>query len=215
MTDRTADKSPRGAHRGEDDDAERRELDFSTYLPFRLGVLSQRLLRESASTYKKGPIPLTTPQWMVFSIIANYQPLVASEISRISLIDEVGVSRAVAGLQRLHLVIRRRSRQDQRVLEISLTEAGLEFYREMAAKMFDQQALIQAAVTPDELRMLLGLVGRLDAVCASMADLRRIYGEAVDVRDVVSSIPGTGAVLSDISRQGPAPPPAGKRRRAR
>lgn len=175
-------------------------LELSCYLPFRVGILSQRLLREASLIYKKARLPLTTPQWMVFCVLANYQPLVASEISRISLIDEVGVSRAVASLKRLGLVIRTKSRQDQRVLEISLTESGWVFYLELAARMEEQQALIQAAVTQEEFRMFLGLIDRLDGVMNSMADLRHIYGEAADVSEIYAGLPGSRAGRPDISR---------------
>ncbi|WP_375779398.1 MarR family winged helix-turn-helix transcriptional regulator [Bradyrhizobium sp. ma5] len=181
--------------------AEVATLDLSTYLPFRLGILSQRLLREASLIYKRASTPLTTPQWMVVCIVANHQPLLASEISRVSLIDEVGVSRAVASLERLDLVSRQKSRQDQRVLEISLTASGHALYRELAAKMQEQALLIQAAITREELQMFLGLLGRLDAVTTSMEELRRLYGEAADVSELFAELPAAARPRPEIPHE--------------
>lgn len=179
----------------------REGLELSSYLPFRVGTLSQRLLREAALVYKGARLPLTTPQWMVLCIVAGYQPLVASEISRISLIDEVGVSRVLMRIEKLGLVTRTRSRRDQRVLEISLTAAGWALYHELAAGMEAQQAFIKAALTQEEFQMLLGLIDRLDAVMNSSAAVRRVSNDVAEADEITPAGSGKKAATPD-----PSPP---------
>src|SRR2546430_3945893 len=63
------------------------------YLPYRLAVVATRMLREAARVYKTRRNPLTTAQWRVLAILANHEPLTATEICRISMLDKVAISR--------------------------------------------------------------------------------------------------------------------------
>jgi len=83
------------------------------YLPYRMAVVAARMLRDASRVYKSRRNPLTTPQWRSLGILANHEPLTATELCRISMLDKVAISRALAQLQRRGFVTRQRIDNDR------------------------------------------------------------------------------------------------------
>src|SRR5207302_2972502 len=108
---------------------------LNDYLPYRLAVIATRMLREASQVYKRRPDPLTTPQWRVLAILANFEPLTATEIGRISMLDKVAISRALAQLQRRGFVARQSIRDDRRALHVTLTAGGWRYYNDLVPEM--------------------------------------------------------------------------------
>jgi len=133
------------------------------YLPYRLGVVATRMLREAGRIYKQYDDRLTTPEFRVVAILANFQPLGASEISKVSMLDKVAVSRALAQLTRRGLVTRARTRRDQRILEVTLTAYGWDNYRKLVPLIRKQESALRAVINPAELNKLFGILDRYDA----------------------------------------------------
>jgi len=73
---------------------------LNDYLPYRMAVVAARMLREAGRVYKRRRDPLNTPQWRVLGILANHEPLTASEISKISMLDKVAISRTLVEMVR-------------------------------------------------------------------------------------------------------------------
>jgi DNA-binding MarR family transcriptional regulator len=140
------------------------------YLPYRLGVVATRMLREAGRIYKRFDDPLTTPEFRVIAILANFQPLGATEISKISMLDKVAVSRAVAQLTRRGFVTRSRTRQDQRILEVTLTSDGWSHYSKLIPLMRKQESALRAVINPTELNRLFGILDRYDAFFGALHD---------------------------------------------
>jgi DNA-binding MarR family transcriptional regulator len=154
------------------------------YLPYRVAVVGARLLRESARVYKRRPDPLTTPEWRVLGILANFEPLVASEISKISMLDKVMVSRALARMVRRGFVVKKRARQDQRVLEVTLTKAGWTYYRSLVPKFREQEAIMRSVLSPAEIETLFSMLDRFGAFFDRLDELRRLYGDHLETAEV-------------------------------
>jgi DNA-binding MarR family transcriptional regulator len=151
------------------------------YLPYRMAIVAAGMLQESGRVYKRDPHPLTTPQWRIVGILANFQPLVASEISKISMLSKVAVSRALSQLGRRGFVTRRRTRQDQRALEVTLTGKGWRYYNRLVPLMRQQEQMLCAILDPTELARLFLLLDQFDAFFATLQERRRLYGDADDV----------------------------------
>ncbi len=163
------------------------------YLPYRMAIVAASMLRESGHVYKRDRQPLTTPQWRIIAILANFQPLVASEISKISMLSKVAVSRALAELVRRSFVTRRRTRQDQRSLEVTLTSQGWRYYSRLVPLMRQQEQVLRAVLAPAELARLFLLLDQFDAFFAALQERRRLYGEAADLEARAPSQLGNGA----------------------
>ena len=103
--------------------------------------------------------------------------LLATEISRISMLDEVAVSRALSVLARRGFVQKRRNRQDKRAREVSLTPAGWRYYGAIMPRMREQNEIIRGLFNQGELSALYGALDRIDDLFKELSAQRRLYGE--------------------------------------
>lgn len=137
------------------------------YLPYRLAVVATRMLRDASRVYKSRRNPLTTPQWRSLGILANHEPLTATELCRISMLDKVAISRAIAQLQRRGFVTRQRIDGDRRARKINLTAAGWRYYNELVPDLRRQEDTLRAVLREGELERLYALLDRFDAFFAA------------------------------------------------
>lgn len=72
-------------------------LRLSTFLPFRLSVLSNAISQKIAELYDR-EFGLSIWQWRVMAVTADTPGISATEIGQRTQMDKVAVSRAVAGL---------------------------------------------------------------------------------------------------------------------
>ena len=158
------------------------------YLPYRLGVVATRMLREAGRIYKQQPDPLTTPEFRVIGILANFQPLVASEISRISMLNKVAVSRALAQLMRRNLVTRSPASKDRRALEVTLTAEGWRRYGALVPLMRRHENALRTVIDPADLNKLFEILDRYDAFFG-MLNTRRGRSGAAGCLELVASQP--------------------------
>ena len=132
------------------------------YLPYRLAVVATRMLRDAAQVYKSRRNPLTTAQWRTLAILANHEPLTATELCRISMLDKVAISRALAQLQRRGFLTRQRTDHDARARTVHLTAAGWRYYNELAPQMKRQEQTLRTLLKDGELERLYALLDRFD-----------------------------------------------------
>ena len=74
------------------------------------------------------PLGITWAQWGTLLKIANGRANTASELSRSMAGDTGSVTRMLGRLEQKGLIRRERSSEDRRVVQLSLTEAGLKLY---------------------------------------------------------------------------------------
>ena len=132
------------------------------YLPYRLAVVATRMLRDASQVYKRRSDPLTTAQWRVLAILANFETLTATEIGRISMLDKVTISRALAQLQRRGFVARRRLHDDRRVFDVTLTAGGWAYYNDLVPEMKRQEQVLRQVLDAADLRRLFDMLERFD-----------------------------------------------------
>ena len=132
------------------------------YLPYRLAVVATRMLREAAHVYKGRRNPLTTAQWRTVAILANHEPLTATELCRISMLDKVAISRALAQLQRRGFVRREPLPGDGRARRVMLTAAGWRYYTDLVPQMKRQEQTLRTVLKAGELEMLCAVLERFD-----------------------------------------------------
>ncbi|HWI37696.1 MAG TPA: MarR family transcriptional regulator [Burkholderiales bacterium] len=137
------------------------------YLPYRLAVVAARMLRDASRVYKRRRNPLTTPQWRTVGILANHEPLTATELVRISMLDKVAISRALAQLQRRGFIARHKLDGDRRARKVTLTAAGWRYYNELVPEMKRQEQTLRAQFKGGELEQLFVLLDRFDAFFAA------------------------------------------------
>lgn len=135
---------------------------LADYLPYRLAVVATRMLRDASRIYKSRRNPLTTAQWRTMAILANHEPLTATELCRISMLDKVAISRALAQLQRRGFVARHRLHDDRRAHHVTLTANGWRYYNELVPEMKRQEQTLRRLLRNGEAEALLMLLERFD-----------------------------------------------------
>jgi DNA-binding MarR family transcriptional regulator len=136
------------------------------YLPYRLAVVATRMLREAARVYKGRRNPLTTAQWRTLAILANHEPLTATELCRVSMLDKVAISRALGQLQRRGFVARQRLPDDGRARQVTLTAAGWRCYNDLVPQIKRQEQTLRTVLEAGELETLYAMLERFDAFFA-------------------------------------------------
>jgi len=155
------------------------------FLFYRIPAVASYMLRETSLVCANLRPKLTTAQWRIISILANHPSLLATEISRISMLDEVAVSRALSVLGRRGFIQKKQNRQDKRAREVSLTSAGWRYYGAIMPQMREQNEIIRGLFNQRELSALYGALDRIDDLFNELSNQRRLYGRGLNIKDLV------------------------------
>jgi DNA-binding MarR family transcriptional regulator len=155
------------------------------FLFYRIPVAASYMLRETSLVCASQRPALTTAQWRIISILANHPSLLATEISRISMLDEVAVSRALSVLARRGFIERKRNRQDKRSREVSLTASGWRYYAAIMPRMREQNEIVRGLFSRTELTALYGALDRVNGLFKELSAQRRLYGRDIGLNDLV------------------------------
>ncbi len=145
-------------------------LRLSTFLPFRLSVLSNTVSRRIADLYDR-EFGLSVWQWRVMAVTADTPGISATEIGQRTEMDKVAVSRAVAGLIEVGYLERRPAPQDARRANLHLTPAGLDVYALIVPMARAEEERLVSALSDSEQAELEQLMGKLARAAAPERDL--------------------------------------------
>ncbi|WP_054684178.1 MarR family winged helix-turn-helix transcriptional regulator [Rhodothermus marinus] len=124
-------------------------------------VTSSWLLNELSALM--APFGVTPTQYNVLRILRGSHPgkLTCTEIGRRMLDRTPDVTRLLNRLERAGLVTRSRASHDKRVVEVGITEKGLELLARMQPVVDAAQERLMSRLSPEELRLLSELLDRL------------------------------------------------------
>ena len=135
-------------------------LRLSTFLPFRLSVLSNAISQRIAELYDR-EFGLSIWQWRAMAVTADTPGISATEIGQRTQMDKVAVSRAVAGLIEMGYLERRPSADDARRSNLFLTKSGADIYELIVPLAKAEEARLVAALSEDEQAELTRLMIKL------------------------------------------------------
>lgn len=124
-------------------------LELETFLPYRLNVAAL-LASQAFSRLYQERYGIGIPEWRVIATLGEYGTMTGKAIGLYANLQKTKVSRALAGLERRKLVVRRANRSDMREWFVSLTPAGRAIYQDLApvAEAFARR-LIEAVAPAD------------------------------------------------------------------
>ena len=96
---------------------------LQTFLPYRVAVLAERLSRDLARLYTER-FGISIPEWRVLACLLDGGDVTARQVTDVTPMDKVMVSRAVTSLVERGFVHRRRHPADARSLILTLTAEG-------------------------------------------------------------------------------------------
>ena len=111
---------------------------------------------------------LTLTEWRIMTIISSFAPISSKDITRVTTLNKVAVSRTIAKLSGEGLIERVVSATDQRMQYLSLTRAGKQRHRKARENFGKWSDSLLDVLSPKEVRdlkqLLLKLRGRLGEI---------------------------------------------------
>jgi len=140
-----------------------RDFTLDDFLPYQVSVLSARINRLLSKVYEDQH-GLSMPEWRVLVHVARREKMSVRDIHKCVNLEKPAVSRAVAKLEATGLLEKTTSKLDHRLVDIQLTEAGLEVLND---------------ITPKALVFEDGLLGAFSEADKSQLDalIERLHGE--------------------------------------
>ena len=143
-------------------------LILERFVPYRLSVLSNTVSRAIARIYAER-FDLTIPEWRVMAQLGRHGRLSASEIVRLTAMDKVRVSRAVARLSAAGRIAAIADAADRRRQLLALTPAGRRIYRQIVPLALEREALLLEVLDAAERAQLDWLLSRLQDQAGRLA----------------------------------------------
>ena len=116
---------------------------LNEFLPYQLALLSTRISREFSERYRE-KYGISISEWRILAHLSQAaNPISVREIFDQVAMDKSKVSRAASRLHKHGLLQKTQSRADRRLVELSLSEAGVNLVRELtpAALEFEKEVL--------------------------------------------------------------------------
>ncbi len=133
------------------DDMARLALD--RFVPYRLSVLTNLVSGAIAEIYAE-KFFLTLPEWRVIAILGSQRDLTARQITTLTAMDKVTISRAVARLVKMKRLKSLTDKNDGRRQILSLSAAGEKIYADIAPLALSlEQKLLTDLSTADRAKL--------------------------------------------------------------
>jgi DNA-binding MarR family transcriptional regulator len=140
-------------------------LDLNDHIATRVAIFTNRLSRAASRFYRK-TYGIGVVEWRLLMYIGRTHETRANRICRATDLDKGAVSRSLATLQRMGIVSIKADGADNRRHNVSLTAKGRALHDEIVPIAFERQTKLVADLTPDEIRVFLGLIERMQATVA-------------------------------------------------
>ncbi|OYX43157.1 MAG: hypothetical protein B7Z02_09885 [Rhodobacterales bacterium 32-67-9] len=156
---------------------------LSTFMPYRLAVLSERVSRRLSVEYEK-TFGLSVAEWRVLVHLSRCGAVSVREIHNCVNLEKPRVSRAVSRLRDAGFVQKMPGEDDGRLVAISLTDKGASTLAAIlpAARAID--ARLRAVVSAAELKAFCNVLERMHAVLDDDPDAKprsRMDLEGLDI----------------------------------
>lgn len=133
---------------------------IDSFVPYQLYRVTSKLNAKLMGKLKASKI--NPSKWRVLSVLRAYGTLSVGKIVEFTLMEQPTVSRVVAQLEQDALVERRWSAADSRVLEVTLTDAGVEAFNEIIPTALRHQELAFQGFSRKEIDALCGMLSRIE-----------------------------------------------------
>ena len=143
-------------------------LSLKQFLPYRCNSLAEQISVSLSRIYVE-KFGITVAGWRILVTLAEYGELQAKEVARLTNMDKVRVSRAVATMLDNKLLARRVCDNDSRVTILGLNAAGKELYQRIAPEALAWEAELVAPLSKSEQRSLSQILDKLEGRLEQMA----------------------------------------------
>ena len=143
-------------------------LELHEFVPYQLSILANTVSRALATHYED-EFDLTVSQWRIMAVLGREGGSSANEVCRLTAMDKVSVSRAVAGLVRDGRVSQVEDPADGRRRRLRLTAAGRAVYRRIVPRALAFERRLVGALGARDRVKLAGLLPGLQRAAEQVA----------------------------------------------
>ncbi|MDE2498038.1 MAG: MarR family transcriptional regulator [Xanthomonadaceae bacterium] len=145
-------------------------IELEKFVPYQLSIVSNTVSEEIAREYRER-FDLGTTEWRVMAVLARYdgEGLSARAVARLTAMDKVAISRALARLVADGRVLRRTHAGDKRRSVLRLSAEGWRIHDVVAPLARQHERAFLERLDADEQRWLARILEKLLAGGASVA----------------------------------------------
>ncbi|GLQ74230.1 MarR family winged helix-turn-helix transcriptional regulator [Vibrio penaeicida] len=123
------------------------------FLPYKLVRTAEQVADSLAELYQK-EFGITRPEWRILANLGAREDVIARDLSDVTNLDKVKVSRTLSKLEEKGLIQREKTESDQRATHIQLTEEGRRLYEKMIPRVLQWESEILDGLTGSQYRDL-------------------------------------------------------------
>mgnify|MGYP000400965216 CR=1 FL=1 len=138
------------------------DFNLSDFLPYQLAVLTSRVSKVLSTTYEDR-FGLSIPEWRVLVHVSQCEKVSIREIHNCVNLEKPRVSRAVSKLVSNGLLDKTTNPHDQRLVEIKLTDEGLQVLQKIIPDALSFEANLLGSFSESDVTQLFELMERLHA----------------------------------------------------
>ena len=144
-------------------------LSLQKFLPYRCTSLAQRISLSLSRIYTDR-FAISIADWRILVTLAERGEITARELTALTSMDKVRVSRALASLEERGLVKRRPCERDSRAAQVKLTASGRALYRRVVPEALAWEAGLVSALTAKERSTFYSLIDKLETRLDELGD---------------------------------------------
>ena len=140
----------------------RAPIQLEKFIPYQLSIVSNTVSESIAREYRER-FDLATTEWRVIAVLARFdgEGLSARAVARLTAMDKVAISRALARLVKKGLVLRRVHRGDKRRSVLRLSAAGWRIHEVVAPLARQREREFLARLDAGERQALARILDKL------------------------------------------------------
>lgn len=137
-------------------------IELEKFVPYQLSIVSNTISQAIADEYQQR-FDLATTEWRVMAVLARYdgEGLSARELARLTAMDKVAISRALARMVANGRVLRRVHRGDKRRSVLRLSAAGWRIHDVVAPLARQHERAFLERLDAEEQRWLARILDKL------------------------------------------------------
>ena len=120
------------------------------FLPYLMNRVVARMNQNLSEQLRKHGY--TFQNWRILAALAAFNHITLKELTELTVLPQPSVSRNVAALEQMGLLIRRGSSSDSRFVEIALTARGRQVYLKMRAIALQENSEAMKGITAEDSR---------------------------------------------------------------
>jgi DNA-binding MarR family transcriptional regulator len=137
-------------------------IELEKFVPYQLSIVSNTVSQAIADEYQQR-FDLGTTEWRVMAVLARYdgEGLSARQVARLTAMDKVAISRALARLVEKGRVLRRVHHGDKRRSVLRLSATGWRIHDAVGPRARRHEREVLERLSAEERRWLTGILDKL------------------------------------------------------